>query len=134
MLVLKGLVGLHRTVQLQLLQHGKEMQKSKMAIWRSLTNSCEKKRVLLLLTSLFCRVRLYTTPSTAAHQAPPALGFSRQEHWSRLPFPFQCMKGKYESEVAQSCPTLRDPMDCSLPGSSDHGIFQTRILEWVAIA
>ena len=45
-----------------------------------------------------------------------------------------CMKVKSESEVAQSCPTLRDPMDCSLPGSSIHGIFQARVLEWGAIA
>ena len=44
------------------------------------------------------------------------------------------MKVKSESEVAQSGPTLRDPMDCSLPGSSVHGIFQARILECVAIA
>ena len=44
------------------------------------------------------------------------------------------MKVKSESEVAQLCPTLSDPMDCSLPGSSVHGIFQARILEWVAIA
>ena len=44
------------------------------------------------------------------------------------------MKVKSESEVAQSCLTLRDPMDCSLPGSSVHGIFQARVLEWVAIA
>ena len=44
------------------------------------------------------------------------------------------MKVKSESEVAQSCPTLSDPMDCSLPGSSDHGIFQARVLEWGAIA
>jgi len=44
------------------------------------------------------------------------------------------MKMKSESEVAQSCPTLSDPMDCSLPGSSVHGIFQARILEWGAIA
>ena len=44
------------------------------------------------------------------------------------------MKVKSESEVAQSCPTLHDPMDCSLPGSSVHGIFQARVLEWVAIA
>jgi len=43
------------------------------------------------------------------------------------------MKVKSESEVAQSCPTLRDPMDCSLPGSSVHGIFQARVLEWGAI-
>ena len=41
---------------------------------------------------------------------------------------------KSESEVAQSCPTLSDPMDCSLPGSSVHGIFQVRVLEWVAMA
>ena len=44
------------------------------------------------------------------------------------------MKGKSESEVAQSCPTLYDPMDCSPPGSSVHGIFQARVLEWGAIA
>ena len=44
------------------------------------------------------------------------------------------MKVKSESKVAQSCPTLSDPMDCSLPGSSVHGIFQARVLEWVAIA
>ena len=43
------------------------------------------------------------------------------------------MKVKSESEVAQSCPTLRDPMDCSLPGSSVHGMFQARVLEWGAI-
>ena len=44
------------------------------------------------------------------------------------------MKVKRESEVAQSCPTLSDPMDCNLPGSSVHGIFQARVLEWGAIA
>ena len=44
------------------------------------------------------------------------------------------MKVKSESEVAQSCQTLSDPMDCSLPGSSIHGIFQARVLEWGAIA
>ena len=44
------------------------------------------------------------------------------------------MKVKSESEVAQSCPTLRDPMDCSLPASSVHGRFQARVLEWGAIA
>ena len=44
------------------------------------------------------------------------------------------MKVKSESEVAQSCPTLSDPMDCSLTGSSVHGIFQARVLEWGAIA
>ena len=49
-------------------------------------------------------------------------------------FLLQCMKMKSESEVAQSCPTPSDPMDCSLPGSSAHGIFQARVLEWGAIA
>ena len=44
------------------------------------------------------------------------------------------MKVKSESEVAQSCPTLSDPMECSPPGSSVHGIFQARVLEWGAIA
>ena len=49
-------------------------------------------------------------------------------------FLLQCMKVKSESEVTQSCPTLSDLMDCSLPGSSIHGIFQARVLEWGAIA
>ena len=49
-------------------------------------------------------------------------------------FLLQCIKVKSESEVAQSCPTLRDPMDCSLQGSSVHGVFQARVLEWGAIA
>ena len=49
-------------------------------------------------------------------------------------FLLQCMKVKSEREVAQSCPTLSDPMNCSLPGSSVHGIFQARVLEWGAIA
>ena len=49
-------------------------------------------------------------------------------------FLLQCMKVKSESEVAQSCPTRSDPMDCSPLGSSIHGIFQARVLEWGAIA
>ena len=49
-------------------------------------------------------------------------------------FLLQCRKVKSESEVTQSCPTLCDPMDCSLPDSCIHGIFQARVLEWVAIA
>ena len=68
---------------------------------------------------------------------------------TRLPYPWdspgkntgvgchfflQCRKEKSESEVAQLCPTFSDPMDCSLPGSSVHGIFQARVLEWGAIA
>ena len=88
--------------------------------------------LLLLLLSPFSSVRLCVTPEVAAHQAPPSLGFSRQEHWSGLPFPSPMRES--ESEVAQSCPTPRDPVDCSLPGSSIHGTFQAGVLEWGAIA
>ena len=88
--------------------------------------------LLLLLPSRFSRVRLCATTETAAHQAPPALGFSRQEHCSGLPFPSPMHES--ESEVTQSCPTLCNPMDCSPPGSSVHGIFQARVLERGAIA
>ena len=73
-------------------------------------------------------------PIDGSPQAPPSLGFSRQEHWSGLPFPSPMNESENESEVAQSGPTFRDPMDCSLPGSSIHGIFKARVLEWVAIA
>ena len=48
--------------------------------------------------------------------------------------PFPSPMHESESEVTQSCPTLSDPMDCSLPGSSVHKIFQAKVLEWVAIA
>ena len=89
--------------------------------------------LLLLLLSCFSHVRLCATPQMAAHQAPPSLGFSRQEYLSRLPFPSPCMKVKSESEVAQSCPTLCDPIDGSPPGSPVPGILQARTLEWVAI-
>ena len=88
--------------------------------------------LLLLLLSCFSHVRLCATPQMAAHEAPLSLGFSRQEHWSRLLFPSPVHES--EREVAQLCPTLHDPMDCSLPGSSTHGIFQARVLEWGAIA
>jgi len=88
-----------------------------------------------LLLSRFSRVRLSVR--------------SRRRQSTRLPhpwdspgkntgvgfhFPLHCMKVKSESEVAQSSPTLSDPMDCSPPGSSIHGIFQARVLEWGAIA
>ena len=69
----------------------------------------------------------------AAHQAPLSLGFSRKNTGVGCHFLLQCMKAKSESEVAQSCPTLRDPLDCILPGSFIHGIFQARVLEWGAI-
>ena len=90
--------------------------------------------VLLLLLSHFSRVRLCVTPEKAAHQAPPSLGLSRQEYWSGLPVPSPMHESENQSEVAQLCPILCNPMDCSLPGSSVHGILQARVLERVAIA
>ena len=70
---------------------------------------------------------------------PCSRGSSRPRNWTRV----SCIAGGFftnlgyqesESEVTQSCPTLCDPKDCSLPGSSAHGIFQARVLEWVAIS
>ena len=71
-------------------------------------------------------------PIDGSPPGSPSLGFSRQEHWSGLPPPSPMHES--ESEVAQLCPTLSDPMACSLPVSSIRGIFQTRVLEWGAIA
>ena len=59
-------------------------------------------------------------PIDGTHQAPPSLGFSRQEHWSGLPFPSPMHESEGESEVAQSCPTLCDPMNHSTPGLPVH--------------
>ena len=105
--------------------------------------------------SLSC-VRL-ATPWTAAYQAPPSMGFSRQGYWSGVPLPspdwsltlteislgpprnqnslvmHKLSPAAAAAKSFQSCPTLSDPMDCSLPDSSIHGIFQARVLEWVAI-
>ena len=86
-----------------------------------------------MLLRHFSRVRLCATPQTAAHQAPPSLGFSRQEHWSGLPFPSPVHEWKVKVKPLSGI-WLSDPMDCSLPGSSIHGIFQARVLEWGAIA
>ena len=89
--------------------------------------------------SCCCQVASVVSDSVRPHRRQP----------TRLPHPWdspgknigmgchfllQCMKVKSERQVAQSCPTLCDPMDCSLPGSSVHGIFQARVLEWGAIA
>ena len=87
----------------------------------------------------YCKVTSVMSDSVRPHRRQP----------TRLPCPWdspgkntgmgchfllQRMKVKSESEVAQSCLTLGDPMDCSVPGSSIHGIFQARVLEWGAIA
>ena len=90
--------------------------------------------MLLLLLSHFSRVQLCATPETAAHQAPHPWDSPGKNTGVGCHFLLQCMKVKIEREVAQSCPTPSDPMDCSLAGSSIHGIFQARVLEWGAIA
>ena len=92
---------------------------------------CSKCCMLLLLLSHFSRDWLCATPQIAVHQAPPSLGFSRQEHWSGLPFPSPVHeKWKWSSSL---CPTLHDPMDFSLPGSPVRGNLLARILDCVAI-
>ena len=88
----------------------------------------------MLLLSHFSCVQLCVTPQTAAHQAPGPWDSPGKNTGVGCQFLLQCMKVKSESEVAQSCPTPSNPMDCSLPGSSVHGIFQARVLAWVAIA
>ena len=70
----------------------------------------------------------------AAHQAPCPWDSPGKNIGVGCHFLLQCMKVKSESEVAQSCPILSHPMDCSLPGSSIHGILHPRVLEWGAIA
>ena len=90
--------------------------------------------LLLLLLIRFSRVRLCATPETAAHQASRPWDSPGKNTGVGCHFLLQCMKVKSESEVDKSCLTLSDPMDCSLPGSFVHGIFQARILEWGAIA
>ena len=90
--------------------------------------------LLLLLLSRFSRVRLSATPETAAHQAPRPWDSPGKNTGVGCHFLLPGMKVKSESKVAQSCLTLRDPMDWSLPGFSVHGIFQARTLEWGAIS
>ena len=89
---------------------------------------------LLLLLSRFSRVQLCARP----HRQQPTRLPSPQDSPGKdtgvgCHFLLQCMKVESESEVAQLCPTPSDPTDCSLPGSSAHGIFQARVLEWGAI-
>ena len=85
---------------------------------KAMTNLDSILKSRLLLLSRFSRVQLCVTPETAAHQAPPSLGFSRQEHWSGLPFPSPMRESEVAQvvylKVTQSCPTPSDPIDCSL--------------------
>ena len=109
-----------------------------------------------MCAQLLSHVRLFATPWTATCQASQSMGFPRQEYWSGLPFPpprdlpdpgikpmSPALAGEFftaelpaaaAAKSLQSCLTLCNPMDCSLPGSSIHGIVQARVLEWAAIA
>ena len=82
------------------------------------------------------RFQLLATPWTAAYQAPPSMGFSRQEYWSGVPLPSPTgsAAAAAAAKSLQSCPTLCDPIDSSPPGSPAPGILQARTLEWVAIS
>ena len=108
----------------------------------------EKKSSFLLRGLIPSAAAAAAAASAKSLQSCPTLRPHRRQP-NRLPHPWdspgkntgvgchfllQCMKVKRESEVAQSCLTLSDPMDCSLPGSSVHGIFQAGVLEWCAIA
>ena len=97
-------------------------------------SACMSLALLLLLLRHTSPVRLCTTPEMAAYKAPRPWDSPGKNTGVGCHFLLQCMKVKSESEVTESCPTLRDPMDYSLPGSSIHGIFQARVLEWGAIA
>ena len=90
--------------------------------------------LLLLLLSRFSPVRLCTTHRGQPTRLPRPWNSPGKNTGVGCHFLLQCMKVKSESEVAQWCPTLRNPMDCSLQGSSIYGIFQARVLEWGAIA
>ena len=83
---------------------------------------------ILLLLSHFSRVQLCATPYTAGHQAPPSLGFSRQEHWSGLPF-LQCVKVKSLGFVQPSA----TPWTAAHPAPLSMAFSRQGILEWVAI-
>ena len=108
--------------------------------WRQKYLNISNYRISLLLLLLRCFSHvLLCDPIQGSLPGSRSLGFSRQEHWSGLPFPspmYESEKWKgsrsvvSESGVAQSCPTLSNPMGCSPPGSSVHGIFQARVLEW----
>ena len=117
---------------------------SNYAEWKQQTNRPNKKKPsnkkptiyclipgTLLLLSHFSRVRPHRWQPT---RLPHPWDSPGKNTGVGCHFLLQCMKVKSESEVAQSCPILRDPMDCSLPGSSAHGIFQARVQEWGAIA
>ena len=105
-----------------------------MAVKLAILTIREKYFKLLLLLSRFSRVRFCATPRQQPTRLLRPWDSPGKNTVVGCHFLLQCVKVKSESEVAQSCPTLSDPIDCSSPGSSFPGIFQERVLEWVAIA
>ena len=108
-------------------------------LWKvKASKSLKKPRImilfLLLLLSRFSRVQLCATHRRQPTRLPRPWDSPGKNTGVGCHILLQCMKVKSKSEVAQSCPTPSDPMDCSPPGPSIHGIFQARVLEWVAIA
>ena len=90
--------------------------------------------LLLLMLSRFSRVQSVRPQRQQPTRLPSPWDSPGKNTGVGCHFLLQCMKVKSESEVAQSCPTLSDPMDCGPPGSSTHGIFQAGVLEWGASA
>ena len=100
---------------------------------------CSNYRTITLIShasklSHFSRVRLCVTHRWQPTRLPRPWDSPGKNTGVGCHFLLQCVKVKSEREVTQSCLTLSDPMDCSLPGSSIHGIFEARVLEWVAIS
>ena len=87
-----------------------------------------------MLLSHISRVRLCATPWRQPTRVSHPWDSPGKNTGVSCHFLLQCMRVKSESEITQLCPSLSDPMDCSLPGFSIHGIFQARVLEWVASA
>ena len=100
----------------------------------SLAHKSHFYRMNLLLLSHFSRVRPVRPNRQQPTRLPCPWDSPGKNTGVGCHFLLQCMKVKSESEVARSCPTLHDPMHCSLPGSSAHGIFQARVLEWGTIS
>ena len=108
-------------------------------LWSYLCSQLQLRHPMEWLLLLLLLSRSVVSDSVRPHRQQPTRLLSPWDSPGKYTgvgchFLLQCMKVQSESEVTQSCLTLRNPMDCSPPGSSVHGIFQARVLEWGAIA